>query len=702
MSRPKDGVIPSSCRVCRVCSFDIFDTLLYRRTGMPETVFDLMAANWSRCFGLSAPVEFAQTRGTAEHRAQERHNRDTVSMEEIYDEVCPALGKDQPSADKLIAFEMETERSVLQPSKRGREMLSKARRDGRSVIFLSDTYLPEDFLLSVLSSFSLVGAGDRLYASSARGASKASGGLYHLVQKDLGMSADSFLHIGNSEKVDVALAKKAGWHSMRLDDVDWTRREQLLWYLANTTGNLSRTVHAAARNARLNVQESGAGINETVAATLGSSVAGPILVAYAQWVLEQARDQGLQELFFLSRDAQVIYEVCRILAASSRQPGPALTYVYGSRQVWAFYALKSLPESRRGEFFADGLAFSAESLQDCAALLDLADDAEIQSLIVSTAIKAGVTPDRQERLSFYRSIAEDPALGKPLGAKLDERAGAYRSYLEQLPVERGTNVGVVDIGWSGMWTEIVGSMFRELGVSSVQGFQMGRFRKNSPSWNVPVRCFLFDETEIRTSSGMPKWLVPLLEAFCGADHGRIVRMEKENGAIKPVESASKFGGLPESVFQAFRSGLIGFAREWRSLAGASRGAVGEHSALVEVCRQFWEYPTSAEASFIRGIEVGMAPNTDSDRSLVRPYRTADLVRLLSTGHLPGFEPHWWHRGCLAMTSLPLAVAMATSHGLINGVKTIVKRRRFDGGVLRPKSIRKKLKFLKWLFLTKND
>lgn len=698
MSIPDEAIVPSSCKVC---SFDIFDTLLYRRTGMPETVFDLMAANWSRRFGLPAPEEFVQVRGAAEHRAQQRRSRDTVSMEEIYDEVCPALGKDQPSADKLIAFEMETERSVLQPSKWGREMVSRARRDGRSVIFLSDTYLPEDFLLSVLSSFSLVEVGDRLYASSTRGASKASGALYRLVQKDRCLSADSFLHIGNSDKVDVAIAKKAGWHAKRLEDVDWTRREQLLWYLATTNENLSRTVHAAARNARLNAQRRAAGVNEAIAASLGTAVAGPILVAYAQWILEQARDQGLQELFFLSRDAQVIYELCRILAASSRQPAAALTYVYGSRQVWAFYALKSLPESRRGEFFADRLAFSAESLEDCAALLDLADDAEIQSLIVSTAIKAGVTPDRQQRLSVYRSIAEDPALGKLLGAKLDERAGAYRSYLEQLPVKRGTNVGVVDIGWSGMWTEIVGSMFRELGVSSVQGFQMGRFRKNSPSWNVPVRCFLFDETEIRTSSGMPKWLVPLLEAFCGADHGRIVGIEKENGAIKPIESASKFCGLPEKVFQAFRSGVIGFAREWRFLAGASREAVGEQSALVEVCRQFWEYPTSAEASFIRGIEVGMAPNADSDRSLVRPYRADDLVRLLSTGHLPGFEPHWWHRGCLAMTSLPLAVAMATSHGLINGVKTIVKRKRFDTGVVCSKTIREKLKVLKWLFLTKN-
>jgi hypothetical protein len=669
---------------------------------MPETVFDLMAANWSRRFGLPAPEKFVQVRGTAEHRAQQRHHRDTVSMEEIYDEVCPALGKGQPSAENLIAFEMESERSVLQPSEWGRKMVSKARRDGRPVIFLSDTYLHEDFLLSVLSSFSLVEAGDRLYASSARGASKAFGGLYQLVQKDLGMSADSFLHIGNSEKVDVALAKKAGWHSMRLDDVDWTRREQFLWHLTNTTGNLSRTVHAAVRNARLNVQESGAGRNETVAASLGSAVAGPILAAYAQWVLEQARDQGLQELFFLSRDAQVIYEICRILAASFSEPAPALTYVYGSRQVWIFYALKSLPESRRAEFFADSVAFSAASLEDCAALLDLADEAEIQSLIARTAIKAGVTPNRQERLSFYRSIAEDPVIGKLLAAKLDERAGAYRSYLEQLPVERGTSVGVVDIGWSGMWTEIVGSMFRELGVSSVQGFQMGRFRKNSPSWNVPVRCFLFDETEICTSSGMPKWLVPLLEAFCGADHGRVVRMERQHGVIRPIESSSKYGGLPENLFQAFRSGITSFARQWHSLAGAQPEPVGERGALVEVCRQLWEYPTSAEASFIRGVEVGMAPNSDSDRSLVRPYRTADFLRLLMTSHLPGFEPHWWHRGCLAMTPMPLAVVMASTHGLLESLRAMLKQKRFSLRGLQPQAFRKKLKFLKWLFLTKND
>lgn len=699
MSQAGDFTIPSSYKVC---SFDIFDTLLYRSTGMPETVFDLMAANWQRCFGLPAPEEFVQLRGLAERRAQQRLHRDTVSMGEIYDEVCPVLGKGQPPAEKLIAFEMETERSVLQPSEWGREMVGKARREGRPVIFLSDTYLPEDFLWTVLSSFRLVEAGDRLYASSARGASKASGALYHLVQKDLGVPAHAFLQIGNSKKVDVALAIKAGWQAQHVDAVDWTKREELLWYLANTCGNLSRSVHAAARNARLEVKAHCSDRSELVAAAIGSAVAGPIFTAYAMWVLEQARERGVQELFFLSRDAQVIYEVCQTLAEASGQAAPQLTYVYGSRQVWAFYALKSLPESQRADFFADSLAHSAQTLEDCATLLNLAGNAEIQSLIARTARTDGGAPDRQERLSFYRSIAEDPALGKVLSTTLEERVVAYRSYLEQLPVKRGISCGIVDIGWSGMWTEIVGSMFREAGASSVQGFQMGRFRKNSPSWNVAVSCFLVDETEAGTVSGMPIWLVSLLEAFCGADHGRVVRMERQHDAVRPIESPSKFGGLPESAFRAFRSGITNFARQSHSLVGAHPEPVGERDALVEICRKFWEYPIAAEAHFIRGIEVGMAPNADNDRSLVRPYRTADFVRLLTTTHLPGFEPHWWHRGCLAMTPIPLAVVMASAHGVFQCLKTTLKQKRFNVKGLHPKALRAQLKFLKWLFLTKTD
>jgi FMN phosphatase YigB (HAD superfamily) len=693
---------PANPTNCKVCSFDVFDTLLYRRTGMPETVFEHMAGDWSRRFGLPAPKEFIRMRTVAESFAQQRFGRDTVSMEEIYDEVCSTCGEGQPSGEQLIAFELETEGAVLQPSERGREMVSRARKDGKPVIFLSDTYLPESFLLSVLSSFGLVAADDRLYASSARGASKASGALYNLVQKDLGIPPAAFLHFGNSAKVDVDVARKAGWQALRLDDVDWTKREQLLWYLGNTTATLSRNIHAAARNARIDVLQNTVDESEKVAASIGSGVAGPILVAYAQWLLEEARVRGLQELFFLSRDAQVTYEVCRILAAPPGRPAPKLTYVYGSRQVWAFHALRSLPESQRAEFFADSLAYAAENLGDCTALLDLADNAGIQSLIADITGGLVFAPSRQDRLNLYQSIAEHPVLGEVLAAKLDERADAYRSYLKQLSERPDSSCGIVDIGWSGMWTEIVGAMLREVGVSSVQGFQMGRFRKNSPSWNVPVRCFLFDETEACSALRMPKWLVPLLEAFCGADHGRVVRMERLHGVIRPIESPSKYGGLPENLFQTFRSGVTGFAREWRSLAGAKREAVGERNALVEICRQFWEYPTSAEASFIRGIEVGLAPNVDSDHSLVRPYRAADLVRLLSTTHLPGFEPHWWHRGCLATTSLPLAVAMATSRGLIDGVKTIVKRRRLDGSALGPKPLREKLKFLKWLFLTKND
>jgi FMN phosphatase YigB (HAD superfamily) len=695
MSHLDKHAIPSDIKVC---SFDIFDTLLYRRCGMPETVFGIMERAWPERFAGKEAHGFAAQRASAERNAQKKLGKETVTIQEIYKDLRARANSDWPNDELLVDFELDVEKSVLAPVPHVEELLKGARSAGKRIVFTSDTYLPGSFLAGLLEDFGLIKDGETLYASAEVGMSKASGRLFRAVQEDLGLPASDLLHIGNSEEVDVKRPRENGWGAEHFSAAEWTRREWTLWHLSQGNRGLSVDVHAAARNARLS-----AGVKdqaEREAYEIGAAVAGPILAAFALWVLDQARTRELDELFFLSRDGQVVFELCKLLAKASGISAPKLTYVYGSRQVWAFYALQSLPESERPEFFADKISFSAKSLRECADSLGVAGNPEVESLIARLKKASSSPPSRDERIAFYRSLRADSVLSKVLDAELARRAALYLDYLRVLPIEPGSHCGVVDIGWSGMWTEIVGAMFRDAGARRVAGLQMGRFRKTHPTWNVPVDCFLFNHAA-QDDFAAPGWLVPLLEVFCGADHGRVTDIDGASGRSLPVESARKFGGMPERVFRAFRSGVCGFAQEWVALADSAREVIGDRSSLIEVLRQFWLFPNAAEARFVQGVDVGMSPTEDSDRTLLRSYRLGDLTRLVLTTHLPGFEPHWWHRGALALTAMPLSGLMAAAHGVICFAKRVCKGKLLLFSELNQSAIREKLKFIKWLFKPKN-
>ena len=126
--------------------------------------------------------------------------------------------------------------------------------------------------------------------------------------------------------------------------------------------------------------------------------------------------------------------------------------------------------------------------------------------------------------------------------------------------------------------------------------------------------------------------------------------------------------------------------------------VGEREALVQVFQEFRSYPTTEEAWFISGVEVGMAPNADKDRVMLRAYRSGDLWRLVTTGNLPGFEPTWWHRGALALTPKPFAMVMALLDSVVVCIKALIKGRNFNPAPHRTSLVRNYAKYLRWLLV----
>lgn len=285
----------------RTRSFDVFDTVLTRRTGAPEAVFPLLAQEAARR-GLAVPAAaLCAVRPRAELALAARHRR-PPTLAQVHAEVARRLGLPDDAVDVLVGAEEDVERhlSVLVPG--AQEMLADARTAsprGR-LVFVSDTPHRPALLQELLVRAGAFAEGDRLYCSAALGATKAQGALFDLVAADLGTAPGGLLHRGDDLRSDVGSARAQGWGAELVPRGRLGRYEHIWEQDAVATEGLASWVAGSARTARLTARR--AGVPGAVAEVL-AGVAAPLLLGYAQHAARQARSAG-RDRVLLGPDAE--------------------------------------------------------------------------------------------------------------------------------------------------------------------------------------------------------------------------------------------------------------------------------------------------------------------------------------------------------------------------------------------------------------
>jgi hypothetical protein len=117
-----------------VCSWDVFDTLIARRCGAHDEIFEIM--------GVTLGKDFKARRLRAE--AVARAFKSNISIEDIYDELQKLAGWSVEDRGRALELEISTEFANVIPIT---ENLARV-RDGD--ILVSDMYLPRDVILELL------------------------------------------------------------------------------------------------------------------------------------------------------------------------------------------------------------------------------------------------------------------------------------------------------------------------------------------------------------------------------------------------------------------------------------------------------------------------------------------------------------------------------------------------------------------------
>lgn len=185
-----------------IVSFDIYDTLLFRNVDKPVEVFSLMNAQASKFFSDGV---FSEMRKKAESDARLASRQEDVTLEEIYSHF-KALQKEDSL--KLMELEKETELSVTSADDLMITLFRYCVESKKTVMIISDMYLPKDFLDNFLRSLGLYGYD--LYVSSDIKKTKSSGSLFEMLLNRNRKMKKHWLHVGDNEYSDCVVPAALG------------------------------------------------------------------------------------------------------------------------------------------------------------------------------------------------------------------------------------------------------------------------------------------------------------------------------------------------------------------------------------------------------------------------------------------------------------------------------------------------------------
>lgn len=191
-------------------SFDIFDTLIKRRVRTPADIFSCMERH---CVNQKSPIEkeFRVKRQYAERVALKKKGS-PCTLAEIYEEYHAMYGGDTIT---YMEIEREVELELCFPNRNIITFFQQCVRAGLHVLIISDMYLDSLFLSRMLEKCGVSGY-EKLFVSCECGVSKMDGTMFLYVLRELGVSPELLLHIGDNPVSDGLHARQYGIHTFIL------------------------------------------------------------------------------------------------------------------------------------------------------------------------------------------------------------------------------------------------------------------------------------------------------------------------------------------------------------------------------------------------------------------------------------------------------------------------------------------------------
>ena len=641
-------------------SFDVFDTSLTRLVGHPASLFYLQGQCLARSsdWPLDA-AQFAAARVEAERLARQNTLAQEVTLAAIYAQLAHAFGMTSVQTDALIRLELALEEQMLRPVPETQRALIDLRRDGRKVLFISDTYFPLGVVRDWLHRFGVSEPADGVWASSEAGVTKLTGDLFRRVMEHEKIAPASWRHTGDSAAADVIAPAALGIRTCWFEDGLLTAHERLLEQHTPRTGGVASLFAGASRHVRLSVEARGDA--QRSLRSLAAQVAGPLLSAFVAWVLTRAHALGLKRLLFVARDGQVMLRMAKPLAEKLGLQFE-MDYLYAGRQVVNLAGLKALD--------ANALSWITENA-GAASLADVLQrvDLEMTPETVAEAALAGVPASgpigwgNLDRLAAFVRAPEIAA--RILDAAAKSRAHV-QDYFGAAGLMDGRPCAIIDVGWRGRVFNSICQVIGDAHAVRHTALYFGLFAKPNPLPAGAQDAFLFDlsgTVPVGNGYDIPK-LAQALEIFCQATHGQVLGLSRHHdGRFTPILRTTDNDVGPTWDIVYFQNCLIAYAESLALDVRWCSPMPDLRPMCAQVLAKLMTEPTDDEARVLGGFHYNDDQGGAASEPFSRPYAYADLRAAFQQGGFPHKSMIWWEPGALAMTGPRVYAALRVARRL---------------------------------------
>lgn len=421
---------PKQTKFQTLYSFDVFDTLLRRKTLDPVGIFYYVQTKLQTS-SLNFPGYFRNNyqriRRQTESQLRDYYRKSTflrksklieIQFEEIFSRLKFLYHLTTEQINYLKKLELEAELQTIDAISEQITACLTLKNSGEKVVLISDMYLPAPFIKKLLYKVNPELAELPLFLSSTTGEQKSTGTLYLRVFKSLDYRFERWLHHGDNYHADIKMANSLGIETVFLKKQSYIPYERaIVNRIPHYDGYLVAGLFA---NYRMKTSNSSDYYSYAFISTY--------FVPYVNWALKHALANRTETVYFLSRDGHYLKLIADVLITIKGYP-LRTKYLYGSRKAWR---IPSFINEIDEEFFS---AFgNFESLTDFNSVLEALALNEEQfdqffSELNHLKMRSKITSAEKQQLIYAAKNSADYRIYLLAYAK--EKRICIRHYLQQ-------------------------------------------------------------------------------------------------------------------------------------------------------------------------------------------------------------------------------------------------------------------------------
>jgi predicted HAD superfamily hydrolase len=637
-----------------VISLDVFDTAVLRTLDEPRSLFELMVPQISGILGDKArdfPAARFVAEGLARKRAWEGDVFKEARLAEIYAVMGEMLGLDAAVLDRLCECEIQAELSVCRQNPFVHSIYRRGLELGKSIVFLSDMYLPEASVGKILSKCGYSKYHALLVSSETR-RTKMLGDLYDDALKRITVPPRKWLHIGDNPRADVKMARRRGiatWHSPSCAERFKKDRHRFEgWRGDRPLSAAGYVVKGLVTNRLARVPSLGEATEPRTDfwADFGYTSAGPLYVGFTEWLFAQVAKRELNAIYFLARDGYIVQQLFERYRPAPLA-GVETHYLYASRRALNLAALEK-PDERGLGFLMQSYVLNPVGIYLQRIGLDLEQYAgDIRRAGFDSARQVVKTPRDQENLEKLLV-----SLWEPIRKRALVERSITLDYLLKSGLGNGRSVALVDIGWQGSQQRAIQELLQSNGhVPPVIGFYLGTFRfaDHLIGSKQPNLAYLFNCGQPREYETLIFSSIEILELLFSAAEGSLIRIERTAaGEFVPIKQPIDADDASRNeILKQLQAGALQFADDYFALKQDFPELVIDPEVAITQLRRVLRNPTAEEAKSLGEI----AHTKDFGESTRGPVaRASSLLFLLQRRRYIRLREGTWRAGIEARSS----------------------------------------------------